>query len=252
MQEPQSATTEPVKAMSLSEKLAGIFASPGEVFENVRLTPQTNSNWLVPTLLLIVVTLILSYLTISNPTLVDQMTAIQRDAIEKMVEEGRMTQEQADAQMERMGPGSPFLLIGILVGPPIFTFIRLFFLALVFWVMGKTAMKATAPYLKVTEVVGLTLYIGIVEVLVTTGLAFGMNNLFASPSLALLVSDFDINDKLHLVLAKVNIFTLWTIVVTGIGLSKLFQRDLPKVLVLVFALWVLYCAITILAGIRLG
>jgi len=252
MQDAQSTSTEPVKTMGFSEKLAGIFASPGEVFENVRLTPQTNSNWLIPSLLLIVVTLILSYLTISNPGLVDQMTAAQRDALQTMVQEGRLTQEQADAQLERMGPGSPLLLIGVLVGPPIFTFVRLFFLALVFWLMGKSAMKAAAPYMKVTEVVGLTFYIGILEALVTTGFVFGMNSLFASPSLALMVSDFDMNNKLHLVLSKVNIFTLWTLVVTGIGLSKLFQRDLPKVLVLVFVLWVLYCAVTILAGIRLG
>jgi hypothetical protein len=38
----------------------------------------------------------------------------------------------------------------------------------------------------------------------------------------------------------VNVFTFWTLGVTSIGLSRLFQKDLPKVLVLVFALWILW------------
>ena len=36
------------------------------------------------------------------------------------------------------------------------------------------------------------------------------------------------------------------------GLSRLFQRDLPKVLVIVFALWIVWSAATILVGIRLA
>jgi len=65
---------------------------------------------------------------------------------------------------------------------------------------------------------------------------------------ALFVQNFDFSNKLHMALVKVNLFTIWSLLVTGIGLSKLFQRDLPKVLVLVFSLWILWSAFTVLTG----
>jgi hypothetical protein len=119
-------------------------------------------------------------------------------------------------------------------------FFALFLGGLVFWLLGKGVMKATAPYMKVVEVVGLTFFIAALESIVTTILAIGMNTMFASPSLALLISDFSIENKMHLLAASVNVFTFWTLGVTSIGLSRLFQKDLSKVLVLVFALWILW------------
>jgi hypothetical protein len=101
-------------------------------------------------------------------------------------------------------------------------------------------MKATSPYMKVVEVVGLTFFIATLESVVTTILAIGMNTMFASPSLALLISDFSVENRMHLLAASMNVFTFWTLAVTSIGLARLFQKDLPKVLVLVFALWILW------------
>jgi hypothetical protein len=71
-------------------------------------------------------------------------------------------------------------------------------------------------------------------------LSIGMNSIFASPSLALLISDFSIENKMHLLAASMNVFTFWTLTVTSIGLARLFEKDLPKVLVLVFALWIVW------------
>jgi hypothetical protein len=252
MQEPTTAPAEPVQPMSFAEKMAGIFASPGEVYENVRLTPKTSSNWVVPLILFIIIVLACQYLMLSNPSLGHQFTAGQRDAIDAMVREGRITQEQADRQMEMMSPGSPIMMIGILVSTPIMTFLILFLFAFVYWLVGKFAMKATEPYMKVVEVVGLAFYIAAVGKIVATALAFLMDSVHASPSLALLISEFDVKNKLHLALSQINIFTIWNLIVTGIGLSSIFMRDLPKVLVLVFALWVLLTGVLILLGVPIG
>lgn len=252
MQEPMTTQTEPAKPMSVSEKMAGIFASPGEVYEDVRLTPRTNNNWVIPTLILIVVAIICSLLVMNNPSLQHQIGTAQREAMDKLVQEGRITQEQADRQAEMMGGGSPFILIGIVVTTPIITFAMLFLFALVYWLVGKFSMKSTAPYMKVVEVFGLTFYIGAIGRIVTTAMMYLMDSLHASPSLALFVSDFSVQNKLHMALSSVNIFTIWSLVVTAIGLAKLFQRDLSKVLVLVFALTILLTGALILLGIQLG
>jgi hypothetical protein len=49
-------------------------------------------------------------------------------------------------------------------------------------------------------------------------------------------------------MSKMNVFTFWVLAVTSIGLSKLFRRDLPKVLVLVVVLWILWTVITVFTG----
>jgi hypothetical protein len=125
---------------------------------------------------------------------------------------------------------------GAVVGP----FITLFLVSLVYWLLGKGVMKAVVPYWKVAEVVGLAFFITVLDTVVTTILMFGLDQIFAVPSLSLLIPDFSIENKFHLLAASMNIFTFWNLGVIGIGLSRIFQRDFPKVLVLVVALWLLW------------
>jgi hypothetical protein len=241
----QTPLAEEVKPMSLSDKLAGVFASPSELYDNVRQTPPTSSNWLVPTLILVVVGVIMAYLVTSNPVLSDQMKRMASEQMEKglakQLAAGKITQEQANQARDQMsGMGETGTLIFKYVAAAAGPFFSLFLASLIYWLLGKGVMKATAPYMKVVEVVGLTFFIVAVESVVTTILSIGMNSIFASPSLALLISDFSIENKMHLLAASMNVFTFWTLTVTSIGLSRLFQKDLPKVLVLVFALWLVW------------
>jgi len=105
----------------------------------------------------------------------------------------------------------------------------------------------------VVEVIGLTFFIASLESVVTTIMAIAFDRLHAGPNLALaVINTFSIENKLHLVLQKINLFTFWTLGVVGIGLSKLFQKDLAKVLVLVFALWALWAAFSIATGFGAG
>jgi Yip1 domain len=252
MQEQQTASPAPAQRMSFTDKLAGIFSSPGEVYEQVRLEPRTASNWLIPSLLLIVLTIATTLIATNDPILMDQMMAPQRDALARAVQDGRITQDVADRQAQMMGSGSPFFLIGILVGTPIAMFIMLFLFSLAFWLLGKLTMKSTAPFMKVVEVYGLTFYIAALGIVVTAVLRFALGSFYASPSLALFVLPFDVHNKFHMALAIINVFTIWGLVVTSIGLAKLFQRDFPKVLVLIFAIWILLSIVMLLIGIPMA
>ena len=234
--------------MSFTEKLTNIFVAPGELYENVRDTPKTTSNWLVPLILFIVVALLLGQLVLQNPAIVDEITRTMTQQFDKAIQEGKMTQEQADQMSERTKPGSMWFTILQIGGTVIITPIALFLLSLVYWLLGKWGMNATAPYMKVVEVAGLTMFITMPgeHRHHTPDVRHGFD-LRHSQSGAL-VTDFDIQNKLHAALAKVNIFTIWDLAVVSIGLSKLFQRDLPKVLVLVFALWVVWSVFTVMTG----
>ena len=241
------------QAMSFTEKITNIFASPGELFENVRLTPRTNSNWLVPWIIFAVVAVIMGQLVMSNASLADQIGAIIKKGFDKQVQDGKISQEQAEQAYERFAkPGSVMFTISQVAGAVLGPLIMIFVVGLVYWLVGKTAMKATSPYMKTVEVVGLVLFIGVIEQIVTTLLMFAMDSITASPSLGIFVSNFDMENKVHHALAKVNVFTFWSLAVVSAGLSKLFQRDFPKVLVLVFVLWVLWSIVTIFTGIRIS
>lgn len=254
MENQQPAPPEQVKPMPLFEKVANIFAAPGELFENVRLTGPTASNWLVPLILMIIVAIAMSQLVISNPSLRDQMGSIIKKSMEESVQGGRMTQEQADQAYEQFAsPTSTMAMIIRIVATVLGIPIVMFIVALAYWLLGKWGMRASAPYMKLVEVVGLTFFIGALESIVNTIMMFVMDSIYASPSLALAVlRDFDLQNKLHMALAKINVFTIWSLAVTAVGLSKVFQRDFAKVAVLVFALWIVWCVFSILTGFRLG
>jgi ABC-type siderophore export system fused ATPase/permease subunit len=207
----------------------------------------------VPTIILIVVAIAVGQIIVHNPSLADQLGATIKKGFDKKVQEGQMPQERADQVYEQFArPGSMMFTIfqigAIVVGTPFF----LFLLGLVYWLLGKWGLKASAPYMKVVEVIGLTFYIGALGSIITILMMVAMDSIYASPSLAVFVSNFSMENKLHLALAKVNVFTIWTLVVVSIGLAKIFQRDYPKVLTLILALWVLWFALAIILGINLG
>lgn len=236
--------------MSFTDKLVNIIASPGVVYENVRDTVVTHSTWLIPTLILVVVGTILGYVVMSNPSLAAQFKQMTSEQMEKQfaksIAEGKMTPEQAEqarAQMESFG--STGMLVTRVAGGVVGPFITLFAWGLVYWLLGKGVMKVVAPYWKVVEVVGLAFIITALESIVTTILAIALDRVFASPSLALLISDFSMNNKWHLIAAAINIFTFWNLTVVSVGLSKIFRKDFPKVLVLVLAIWAIWTVVMI-------
>ncbi len=253
----QAAGEPPVAPMSFTEKLTNIFASPGELFDNVRSTASTPSNWIVPLIIFILVAFGTSQLLMNNPSLASQLkaqiSAQTEKRLQEAVQKGQLTAEAADQQREAAErfsqPGSIFMMLGTGVSLLIFIPAGMFLVGLVYWLLGKTVMKATTPYMKVIEVIGLTFFIGCLESIVTSIMAIGFDKLHAGPNLALLVLDtFSAENKIHLLLSKVNVFTFWDLGVVSIGLSRLFMKDLTKVLVLVFALWILWVVFSVLTG----
>jgi hypothetical protein len=84
------------------------------------------------------------------------------------------------------------------------------------------------------------------EVIVKTLLIVGLGNLFASPSLALFVKEFDPQNNAHSVLALVNVMTFWLLAVRSIGLARLSGASFGKAAVWVFGIW------AALTGLMLG
>ncbi|HZL43606.1 MAG TPA: hypothetical protein VFD66_10055, partial [Verrucomicrobiae bacterium] len=89
-------------AMSLAARLMNIFATPGEVVEDIRRSRPSTANWLVPSLLYGLIGAISMILTLSQPTMIEQIRAQQVKPIEAKVAAGKMTRAQADQAIAMM------------------------------------------------------------------------------------------------------------------------------------------------------
>jgi hypothetical protein len=246
MEEPQL-TTEPQPevpqppTMSLGGRLFNVFATPGDVFQEVKAAKVSTANWLVPALILIVVSWLSSLVIFSQPSINHQLSEITEQAIQKQVESSKISEQQAE-QARAMGEkwAGISTKIGAALVPVLYGFVTPFFWGLIVWGVGAGLLKADFPYMKAVEVVGLANMLSVLEVILRTLLVVGLGNLYASTSLVLLVKQFDPQNTVHSLLAVVNVMTFWLLAVRGIGLARLSGASIAKAVAWVFGVWVAY------------
>jgi Yip1 domain len=233
--------------MSFSDKLMNVFSAPGELFDDVAKSEKQTSNWSVPLIIAIVVSIIFVLVVFSQAPIQDQMRDQQEKSFQKRIDSGKMTQEQAD-QAAAMIPkaGSPMFMIIGCVFAAAGAAVVLFGFTLAFWLVGKWGFKSSAPYSKALEVVGLSMYIYVLGSIITLLLVVAMGSLYATPSLALAVSQYDPTNALHKLLSSISVFTFWFLIVISIGLGKIFSVSTGKALAGVGVLWVLFTAASVL------
>jgi hypothetical protein len=246
MEEPlqvQESPTEgpPPGGMSLGSRLLNVFATPGDVFQEVKTSRDTATNWLVPALILVLVSWVSALLIFSQDSIKHQFSDITDQAIQKQIERTHMSEQQAE-QARAMGEkwaglsakiGSAIMpLFTGLLGP----FVWGFFI----WVVGAKLLKGQFSYMKAVEVVGLGNMIVVLEAIVKTLLIVGMGNLYAAPSPVLLIKEFDPQNTVHSLLSVLNVMTFWLLAVRAIGLARLSGTSVAKACLWVFGIWGAY------------
>jgi len=239
--------SEESSGMSFTDKVMNVFSAPGELFEGIAKSEKQNSNWSIPLILTMIAGIIFVFVAFSQAPIQDQMREQTEKSIQKQVESGKMTQEQADRaiSMNPAKPGSALFMIFGAVGVALVTAAMLFGFALGFWLVGKWVFKTATTYGKVLEVVGLSMYVSVLGSIITLLLVVAMGSLYATPSLALAVSHFDPANKLDKFLASVNLVTFWYLAVVSVGLGKIFSVSTTKALVAVGVLWAVWTCITV-------
>ena len=141
----------------------------------------------------------------------------------------------------RIGPAIGVVLVGF--GAP-------FVWGAILWLVGTRIFKANFRYMKAVEVAGMANTIAVLDVVVRTLLIFASGNLFAAPSLAVLIKNFDPQNTLHAVLAAVNLMTFWLLMVRAIGLARLSGAPVLQAAWWVITIWCIYTgALVGLAGV---
>jgi hypothetical protein len=235
--------------MSVGGRLLNIFATPSDVFDDVKARNVSAANWLVPALILIAVSWMAAWLIFSQEPIRHQLSEITDRAIQKQAERTHMSEQQAE---QARAIGEKWAGIGYkitAVASPVFAgFATPFIWGLIVWLAGAKALKGSFPYMKAVEVVGLANMVIVLEIIVKTLLIVGMGNLYASPSLVLLVKEFDPQNPVHSLLAVVNGMTFWLLAVRSIGLARLSGASFAKAALWIFGIWAVYTGFLIGLG----
>jgi hypothetical protein len=230
-----------VPTMSLGSRLMNVFATPGDVFAEVKATPPSSTNWLVPALILILVSWLATGLIFSQDAIKHQISDITDQAIQKRIAAAHMNEQQAE-QARAIGEKWAVISskIGAVVSPVLYAFIAPFFWGLILWLVGAKFLRAGFGYMKAVEVVGLANMIEVLDTVVRTLLVVGLGNLYASPSLLLFVKDFDPQNPVNGLLGAVNLMTFWLLAVRAVGLARLSGMSWAKAAMWVFGIWAAY------------
>jgi hypothetical protein len=235
--------------ISLWSRLFNVLAAPAEVFDQVKASRPCTANWLVPAILFVLVGWVGTVLVLTQPAIKEQLLDLQTKGFQKQVEKGKMTQQQADAarpQVEKFATIAT--LVGGIVGSAVAAFASPFWGALLIWLLGAKALKGSFSYMKAVEVAGLAQMVDVLGGIVKTLLILVMANLFAGANALLFLKDIAPETTLFSVLAALDLFAFWLIVVRAIGMSRLSGAGLGVCLVWMLSMWAVFTALAVGLG----
>ncbi len=233
-----------IEPLSLTDKFIGILTEPSATFDHIRAVGPRASEWVLPMLIMAAILGISMLVRFSNPETAAQMVQQQEEAMQKQVDQGKMSQEDADKVLDQIsGITSTFAPIGAFISYIIVFFI----LCLVYWLLVRFLMKGEAGYSHILSVVGLSAFISSIDQILSILLMVVTGNGYANFSPALLMSGGMESTlfRLMLVLAPVSI---WAQYVIGIGFSRIANVSLTKGMIASFIVWLLFVSLTVLTG----
>lgn len=239
LQPGSSPTASSAEATSLFSRLTNVFAAPGEVFDELKIAPPSVANWLVPVVLMLLVMVASTFLIYSQPAIKQQVLEMQGKAFDKQVADGKMKAEQAEQIKESMEKMDPLIFQSIgVVFVMVLTVAGLFLWGLVFWLLGTKMLPGNFGYLKAVEAVGLATMIYLLNSIVTPLMIVSLGNVNARPALSMLTGEFDATNKVHVLLASVNLFYIWYVLVLAVALGRLTGVSFGKAALWLFGFWV--------------
>lgn len=229
-------------ATSLAERMTNVIGAPSEAFDAVKNSPPCAANWVAPALLLILVSWIGTAIIFAQPSINQQLIQASEEAMQKQFEKAHVPPEKAEQARQVAEKWIPISArIGAGIMPVMVGFASPFIWGFFLWLLGAQAFKGGFSYMKAVEAVGLANVILALDAVVRTLLVLWLNNVYATPSMALLVlNGFDPQNPAHSLLGMVNVMTFWVLAVRAIGLARLSSISLAKAAACVFGVWAAY------------
>lgn len=216
-------TMNPAAAMPQSQnvvnRIIGIFTSPRATMDDIVARPS----WVLPLLLAVVMAGLSGYLL--KDLIVDQ-------ALEGMVREGKMTQEQMDATV-------PWIEYSALIAPIVVTPIIYLILGGVFIFVGNVILGGEAKFKTAFSVLCWSGVITLLSSLVTIPLMLARGDMVSPTSLAFLAGD-DKESPLFFLFSQIDLFYIWWLTIVGVGFAAVYKLANQKGIITVFACWAVF------------
>ena len=215
--------------MGIISRIIGIIFSPGKTFRAIQKKP----NWLIPAILLVIITLGFSLVT--KPILLKETEAQVREQLIKQ----NLTPAQIEQAIERMQKTTNIM---IFVGPTVGYFIILFVLAAVWLFIANTILGGNATY---SQILGVNVYkdvLGILAMVVKLPIMLIQNTMNIHFSLATFLPDTEQSTFFYKILSKVEVFNIWMIIVLSIGIGVMSRTSTKKAwpwVAMIFIIWYL-------------
>lgn len=197
-------------------RIIRIFHAPGETFESLA-HKRSAADWLVPAVLSAVVVTLAAVLVLPVTTEFNQEVMQQR--MKGMSAEEREVVEQYQTQ--------DIMQASTLIVTPIILFIFLFVFAAFYLLMGKL-LGGLLSYGQVLAIVAYGGLITIPQEVVKTLLILTKKTPMVQMGLGLFLSEEALQSFIGRLLSAIDPFVIWSIVLTGLGLSIVGQFDRRK------------------------
>lgn len=222
---------------SLSRVVRVMYA-PGRVFQELERRPE----WLVPFIICLLVAAISSWVLIPSVIL-----PAQREALESR----GLTEQQLEAARPWLEGNRP-VYIG-LVTALVFTALGFVVIAGVFHLVCAMILGGQANFARTFAVVAYSWVVVVPESIVKIPIQLATKSAEAHTSLALILSSPGEGSAfayrfLYRFLDQVDIFTVWRIILIGVGLSVMFKFSRQKSFYVVVALWLILAVIVSLVS----
>ena len=206
----------PQTEIGLISRMIRIFYAPGETFESLA-RRRSAADWLVPAILSAVVVTIAAVLVLPVATEFNQEVMQQR--MQSMSAEEREIVEQYQTQ--------GIMQVSTLIVTPIILFIFLFVFAVCYLVMGKL-LGGLLSYGQVLAIVAYGGLITIPQQVVKTLLILAQKTPLVQIGLGMFLSEETLQSFSGRLLSAIDPFVIWSVVITGLGLSIVGQLDRSK------------------------
>lgn len=242
-------TEEALEPISHTDLMVGVFSEPRKTFDEIAKRPLRTSDWLIPLTVILLLSIISSFIVFTNPEIVSEVKEKQRAKAEKMmddmVKEGKMSAQQKEEQMNATEDrlkgigtvsGSIFQSIAILI----FGSIIFFIICAVYFGISKFFFASEDSQYKGAMIASaLSGYINVISIILVAIVSMLLDRSFSDLSMASIL-DVDKMTLTGFLLAKLDIFTIASFFVFGIGLSRtMYQPEKEKsYLIMVFAMWI--------------
>jgi len=217
-----------------------IYTSPTQTFTKLSEKPK----WLIPLIIVVIVSILLSLVAMSKTNWDEQ-----RAKVREMLEKQNVPQERIDKIMTSMNPKTGLIrgIIAVLIATPLGILIFTLILNLLIPVLGTACL-----FKKTFAVTTHSALVRVPGAIVKAILMFIKGSSDISTSIMLFFPKMAHQGFVYGLFSRIDFFTIWELILVGLGLKVLFNISGKKSYYAVFGLWLLYIIISSIFPARMG